>query len=173
MDIGDYIRTVPDFPKKGIQFKDITTLLQNEKAFKYVIDVLKERYTGQKVDAIIGADARGFIFGSALCYAMDMPLVLVRKKGKLPHETIAEEYELEYGTDALEIHVDALKPKDRVVLVDDLLATGGTMYAAATLVEKLKAEVVELAFVVELPLLKGRERLDKYPVHSLVQFMVE
>ena len=124
-------------------------------------------------DAFVGADARGFIFGSALSYAMESPLILVRKKGKLPHDTLSEEYELEYGTDALEIHVDSLRSEDRVVLVDDLLATGGTMAAAARLVEKLGAEVVELTFVVELPLLGGRERLDRYPVHSLVQFMVE
>jgi adenine phosphoribosyltransferase len=172
MDIGSFIRTVPDFPKTGIQFKDVTTLLQNGPAFKYIIDGWKERYKGKQISAIVGADARGFIFASALAYALGLPLVLVRKKGKLPHTTISETYDLEYGTDTLEMHIDALKKGDRVVVVDDLLATGGTMSATAKLIEKLGAQIVEIACVVELPLLKGREKLAGYPIHTLVEYMV-
>ncbi len=173
MDISSYIRNVPDFPKAGIQFKDVTTLLQNGAAFKYIIDGWRERYRDQNIDVIVGADARGFIFGSALAYAMELPLSLVRKKGKLPYTTIAEEYALEYGTDTLEMHVDALNKGDRVLIVDDLLATGGTMSATAKLVEKLEGQIVEIVCVVELPLLKGREMLKGYPVHTLVEYMVD
>ncbi len=173
MDIASFIRNVPDFPKPGIQFKDITTLLQNGAAFRYVIDGLKERYADRRVDAIVGVDARGFIFGAALAYAMELPFVPVRKKGKLPYDTISEDFELEYGTDTVEMHVDAVAKGQRVVLVDDLLATGGTMAAVAKLVSKLGAEIVEIAFIVELPPLKGRERLAGYDVHSLVTFMVD
>ncbi len=173
MDLSSIIRNVPDFPKPGIQFKDITTLLLHGEAFKEIIDGWKERYAGQKVDAIVGAEARGFIFGAALAYAMELPFVPVRKPGKLPAETIAESFELEYGTDTLEVHVDALEKGDRVVLVDDLLATGGTMEAMCRLVERLGAEVVEIAFVVELPPLKGRDKLAGYPIHVLVEFMVD
>jgi len=156
MDLATLIRTIPDFPVPGIQFKDITTLLQHPAAFRHIIDGWKERYSDKNITAIVGADARGFIFGGALAYAMDLPLVLARKKGKLPADTIAEEYELEYGT-----------------LIDDLLATGGTMRAIANMVKRLGAEIVEIAFVVELPPLKGREKLTEYPIHSLVEFMVE
>jgi adenine phosphoribosyltransferase len=173
MDLSSIIRNVPDFPKPGIQFKDITTLLLHGDAFQQIIDGWNERYADQGVDAIVGAEARGFIFGAALAYAMGLPFVPVRKPGKLPAETIAETFELEYGTDSLEVHVDALKKGDRVVLVDDLLATGGTMEAMCKLVDRLGAEVVELAFVVELPPLKGRDKLAGYPVHVLVEFMVE
>lgn len=173
MDLAAVIRNVPDFPKPGIQFKDITTLLKNGPAFRYVIDTWKARYTGKKLDAIVGAEARGFIFGAALAYAMELPFVPVRKPGKLPAATIREEFALEYGTDALEIHGDALRTGDRVLLVDDLLATGGTMAAMCRLVERLGAKVVEIAFVIELPPLKGRQRLAGYPVHTLVKFMVE
>ena len=173
MDLTQIIRNVPDFPKEGIQFKDITTLLQHEGAFKYVIDTWLERYTDSDIDIIIGTDARGFIFGGALAYALGKPLSLVRKKGKLPHETISETYELEYGMDTLEMHTDALSKGARILLIDDLLATGGTMEATAKLVEKLGGDIVEMAFVVELPPLKGRERLSKYNIHSLVEFMVD
>lgn len=173
MDISSFIRNVPDFPKAGVQFKDVTTLLQNGQAFKYIIDGWRDRYRGRNIDVIVGADARGFIFGSALAYAMELPISLVRKKGKLPHTTISEEYALEYGTDTLEMHVDALNKGDRVLIVDDLLATGGTMSASARLVEKLEGEIVEIVCVVELPLLKGREMLKGYPVHTLVEYMVE
>jgi adenine phosphoribosyltransferase len=173
MDLAALIRNVPDFPKPGIQFKDITTLLKRGDAFRYIVDGWKTRYAGKNVTAIVGAEARGFIFGAALAYAMELPFVPVRKKGKLPAETLSEDFALEYGTDSVEIHVDALKPDDRVVLVDDLLATGGTMAAIARLVRKLGAQIIEVAFVVELPPLKGREKLQGLPVYSLVEFMVE
>jgi adenine phosphoribosyltransferase len=170
MDLAPWIRNVPDFPKPGIQFKDITTLLKNGAAFQQVINGWKERYVAKNVTAIVGAEARGFIFGAALAYAMGLPFIPVRKKGKLPSTTISQEFELEYGKDSVDVHVDALKPGDRVVLVDDLLATGGTMAATAALVRKLGAEIVEVAFVVELPFLRGREKLAGLPVHALVAF---
>lgn len=173
MDLASLIRNVPDFPVPGVQFKDITTLLQHPAAFRDIIDGWRMRYADKRITAIVGADARGFIFGGALAYTMGLPFVPARKKGKLPADTICEEYQLEYGTAVLEIHQDALRPGDRVVLIDDLLATGGTMRAIANMVERLGAEIVEIAFVVELPPLKGREKLNKYPVHSLVEFMVE
>jgi len=173
MDLEALIRNVPDFPKPGIQFKDITTLLKNGPAFKHIIDGWRDRYADRGVDAIVGAEARGFMFGGALAYALGLPFVPVRKPGKLPAETLSETFQLEYGTDTLEIHRDALNAGERVVLIDDLLATGGTMEAVAKLVERLGAEIVEIAFVIELPLLKGRERLQAYPVHTLVEFMVE
>jgi adenine phosphoribosyltransferase len=170
MDLIPIIRTVPDFPKPGIQFIDVTTLLQNGAAFHEIIDGWKARYADKGLTAIVGAEARGFIFGSALAYAMELPFIPVRKKGKLPAKTISEEFDLEYGTDKVEIHVDALAPGDRVVLVDDLLATGGTMAATASLVKKLGAEIVEAAFVVELLFLNGRAKLAGIPVHTLVGF---
>ena len=173
MDLSAIIRNVPDFPKAGIQFKDITTLLQNGDAFRYVVDTWKDRYASQEIDVIIGADARGFIFGGALAYALNKPFSLVRKQGKLPYDTIAQSYALEYGEDTLEMHTDALKHGDRVLLIDDLLATGGTMEATAKLVEQLGGVIMEMAFVVELPPLNGRQRLANYPVHSLVEFMVD
>lgn len=173
MDLTNIIRNVPDFPVNGIQFKDITTLLQHPDAFQHVIDTWKERYESQDIDVILGADARGFIFGGPLAYALGKPFAPIRKKGKLPFDTISEDYELEYGTDTLELHVDALQKGNRVVVVDDLLATGGTMEASAKLVEKLGGDIVELAFVVELPPLKGRERLAGYNIHSFVEFMVD
>lgn len=173
MDLASLIRNVPDFPVPGIQFKDITTLLQYPDAFRHIIDGWRDRYESKRITAIVGADARGFIFGGALAYAMNLPFVPARKKGKLPADTICEEYDLEYGTAILEIHRDALKPGDKVVLIDDLLATGGTMRAVANMVKRLGAEIVEIAFVVELPPLKGRQKLAEFPVHSLVEFMVE
>jgi adenine phosphoribosyltransferase len=173
MDLAPFIRNVPDFPKPGIQFKDITTLLLEPPAFKYIIDSWTTRYADKKLDAIVGVDARGFIFGAPLAFALGLPFVPARKKGKLPGETISEEFELEYGTDKVEVHVDALKPGARVVIIDDLLATGGTVAAVARLMEKLGAETIEAAFVVELPPLKGREKLAPLPVHTLVEFMVD
>lgn len=173
IDLAALIRNVPDFPKPGIQFKDITTLLLKPAAFQEIVDGWKARYENQNLDAIVGVDARGFIFGGALAYAMGLPFVPVRKKGKLPAECVTEEFELEYGTDTVEMHTDALTAGSRVVVVDDLLATGGTVAAVARLAQRVGAEVVEAAFVVELPLLKGRDKLSGIPVHSLVSFMVE
>lgn len=173
MDLAALIRNVPDFPKQGIQFKDITTLLQHPEAFRFIIDGWRWRYEPMNPDAIVAADARGFIFGGALAYAMEKPFVPVRKKGKLPARTLSAEYELEYGASTLEIHADALKPNDKVIIIDDLLATGGTVAAAVELVRKLGAEVLEAAFVVELPPLGGRAKLKGVSVHTLVEFMVE
>lgn len=173
MNIADVIRNIPDFPKPGIQFKDITTLLLNPEAFKYVVDAFAERYADNRPDVIIGVESRGFIFGSVLAYVMGIPFVLARKPGKLPGETISESFELEYGTDAVEIHVDAIQPGAKVLILDDLLATGGTVAAVVRLVERLEATVMEAAFVVELPPLKGREKVAPLPVFSLVEFMVE
>lgn len=173
MDLAKVIRNVPDFPKKGIQFKDITTLLKHPEAFRQVIDGWKAEYQGKDIDAIVGAEARGFIFGAALAYAMDVPFVPVRKPGKLPAETIAETFELEYGTDTLEIHTDSLNEGDKVLLVDDLLATGGTMAAICRLVERLGAKVEHILFVVELPPLQGRKKLEGYSASALVEFMIE
>lgn len=174
MDLAQYIRNIPDFPHAGIQFKDITTLLLQPHAFKYVIDQWTERYRG-KVDAIVAVDARGFVFGAALAYTLGLPLVCARKKGKLPGDTVSEEYQLEYGTAILEIHTDAVGQGHRVVIIDDLLATGGTVAAVVNLVRRLGGEVIEAAFVVELPPLKGRERLSamNVTVHALVEFMVD
>lgn len=173
MDLARHIRNVPDFPKPGIQFKDITTLLLVPEAFRYVIGQFKERYADRRVDAIVGVDARGFIFAASLAHEMGLPLVTARKKGKLPADTIAEEYELEYGTAVVEMHRDALKPGDATIIIDDLLATGGTVGAVVKLIERLGGTVTEAAFVVELPPLGGRDRLDPVPVHSLVEFMVD
>lgn len=173
MELASLIRNVPDFPKPGIQFKDITPLLQNGPAFRKIIDDWKGRYADRKLDAIVGVDARGFIFGTALAYAMGLPFVPVRKKGKLPHDTISEEFELEYGTDTLEVHTDAVGAGHRVVIVDDLLATGGTMAAVTKLVKKLGADIEEIAFVVELTNLGGRGRLAPHAVHSLVRYEVD
>jgi len=173
MDLASLIRNVPDFPKAGIQFKDITTLLLEPEAFRFVIDSLRERYASRDVDVIVGVDARGFVFGGALAYAMGLPFVLARKKGKLPGDTFGEDFSLEYGTDTVEIHSDALAAGHRVLIVDDLLATGGTVGAVVNLVRRFEAEVVEAAFVIELPPLGGREKLEGISVHSLVEFMVE
>jgi adenine phosphoribosyltransferase len=170
MDLSSLIRNVPDFPKPGIQFKDITTLLKDGKAFRCIIDGWKERYEPQHIDAIVGMESRGFIFGATLAYAMTLPFVPVRKQHKLPAKTVSITYDLEYGTDTLEMHEDALKPRDRVVIVDDLLATGGTLGATVGLVRQLGAEVVEAAFLIELSFLEARKRLgSSIPIYSLIQ----
>lgn len=173
MDLAQHIRNVPDFPKPGIQFKDITTLLLVPEAFRYVISQFKDRYADRRVDAIVGVDARGFIFAASLAHEMGLPLITARKKGKLPADTISEEYALEYGTAVVEMHRDSVKPGDSMLIIDDLLATGGTVAAVVRLIERLGGQVAEAAFVVELPPLGGRKRLDPVSVHSLVEFMVD
>lgn len=173
MDLAACIRNVPDFPKPGIQFKDITTLLLVPEAFRQVIENWVSRYRAMEIDKIVGVEARGFIFGATLAHALGLPFVPARKKGKLPAETLSETFELEYGSDTVEMHRDAINPGDRVLLIDDLLATGGTMAAVARLVRRLGGEAVEAAFVIELPPLRGREALQGLPVHTLVEFMVE
>lgn len=168
--IKSRIRDIPDFPKKGIVFKDITPLLQDRQAFAKVIDALAERYRPQKIDDIVAIESRGFIFGSALAYKLGAAFVPVRKKGKLPHQTVDASYELEYGTAEIEIHTDGIQKGARVVVVDDLLATGGTAEAACRLIEKVGGKVVECAFVVELAFLNGRGKLNGREIFSLVQY---
>ncbi|HZG68313.1 MAG TPA: adenine phosphoribosyltransferase [Herpetosiphonaceae bacterium] len=164
------IRNIPDFPLPGVQFKDITPLLQDAAAFRQVIDELAGRYEGQRVDLVAGVESRGFIFSAPVAYRLGAGLIPIRKPGKLPAETIEVAYSLEYGTNTLQVHRDALQPGTRVLLVDDLLATGGTIRAAAQLMEQLGGEVVELAFVIELAFLHGRDNLAQYPIFSLVQY---
>jgi adenine phosphoribosyltransferase len=170
MDLRQHIRNVPDFPKPGIMFRDITPLLAHPAAFQESIRRIAAHYQGQEIKAIAAAEARGFIFAAPLALELNAGFVPVRKPGKLPFETQAFHYELEYGTDTLEIHTDAFSKGDKVLLVDDLLATGGTMNACAKLVEQSGAEVVGCAFAIELTFLKGREKLDKYDVFSLLSY---
>lgn len=165
------IRDIPDFPKEGIIFKDITPLLANADIFKKTIDILKDRYAGQGITKVVGIEARGFIFASALAYALGAGTVLVRKPGKLPHKTFKQAYTLEYGTDAVEIHQDAFEPGQKIVILDDVLATGGTIAATINLIQNnFKAEIVEIAFLIELDFLKGREKIKDLPVYSLLQY---
>jgi adenine phosphoribosyltransferase len=171
--IRQAIRDIPDFPKPGVVFKDITPLLGNGRLFRRTIDILADRYRSQKIDTVLGIESRGFIIGAALAYKLSAGFCIVRKPGKLPYETYKASYELEYGTDSLEIHIDAIPHKARVVIVDDLIATGGTAAATAELVCKLGGTVVECAFVIELSFLKGRERLRPHGVFSLVQYDAE
>jgi len=168
--IKESIRSIPDFPIPGIMFRDITTLMQDAEALKESCDLLYERYKDQKIDKIVGIDARGFVFGAVLAYKLNIGFVPVRKKGKLPFKAISEKYDLEYGTAEVELHEDAISKEERVVIIDDLIATGGTVAAAIKLVEKLGGNVVECAFVIELTDLKGREKLNGTKVFSLVQF---
>ena len=164
------IREVPDFPKKGILFYDITTLLKDKLGFARLIDALSEHYIGKDIDLVLGMEARGFIFGPALAYRLNAGFVPVRKPGKLPAETVKISYELEYGSNALEVHKDAVQKGQRILIVDDLLATGGTAVATADLASQLGAHIAGLGFVVELDFLKGREKLGKYDVFSLLHY---
>jgi adenine phosphoribosyltransferase len=170
MNLEIIIRDVPDFPKKGIIFKDITTLLQDGDAFRLAMNRMLKKYLDDKIDKVVGIEARGFIFGGVLAYKLGCGFVPARKPGKLPYSTIREEYTLEYGTNSLEIHDDSIAAGDRVLIVDDLLATGGTALAAARLAEKLGGEVAGIEFLIELGFLQGREKLKKYPVHSLISY---
>lgn len=170
MDLKKHIRSIPDFPKKGILFKDITTLLKNKKAFKKSIDDLAKILKNKKIDYIVAAESRGFIFAGALSYKLGCGFIPVRKPGKLPYKTYQHTYSLEYGSDSLEIHQDAFPKKSRVIILDDLLATGGTALALISLAEKLKANIVGVVFLIELTGLSGKEKLKKYPVYSLLKF---
>ncbi|HPQ80749.1 MAG TPA: adenine phosphoribosyltransferase [bacterium] len=165
-----HIRDVPDFPKPGIIFKDITPLLQSHQAFSQIIESFVERYSSMKIDAVVGIESRGFLFGAPLAHQLGAALVPVRKKGKLPYKTVDMSYDLEYGSATIEMHTDAIKSGQKVVVVDDLLATGGTAGAACRLIEGQGGEVVECAFVVELSFLNGRERISGSPVYSLVSY---
>ena len=168
-ELKTYVRDIPDFPKPGIVFKDITPLLAAGTAFQSVVDTIADRYQGT-VDMVLGIESRGFIIGAAVAYRLGLGLALVRKPGKLPHKTYAARYELEYGSDTLEIHRDAFGNKSRVLIVDDLLATGGTASAAIELVRRLDGEVKGCAFIIELAFLNGRRRLDVGEVFSLIQY---
>ena len=164
------IRNIPDFPKPGIQFKDITPVLADARLFAGSINLLTQNFKPGQVDAVVGIDARGFIFAAAAALKLQAGFVPIRKKGKLPYQTHEQEYHLEYGTATVAVHVDALKPGSRVLLIDDLLATGGTAAAAAALVQRLGARILEIAFLIELSFLAGREKLKGYPVRSLVVY---
>jgi len=170
MEFAKLIRDVPDFPKKGIVFKDITTLLQDGEAFRLATNQILKLYLDAAIDKVVGIEARGFIFGGVLAYKLGCGFVPARKPGKLPAPTIREDYTLEYGTNALEIHADSIKSGEKVLIVDDLLATGGTALATARLVEKLGGEVAACQFLIELGFLNGREKLQKYPLHSLIVY---
>lgn len=164
------IRDIPDFPKKGVVFRDITTLIKNGKAFDEVVDIFYKQLKGKKVNSVVAIESRGFIFGGALAKKLKCGLVPVRKSGKLPWFTEKEDYQLEYGTDSLHIHRDALKKGEKVVVVDDLLATGGTLGATCRLVEKLGGKVAKILVLVELSFLKGREKLKDYDLHSIIKY---
>tara|TARA_Y100000310_G_scaffold246869_1_gene252310 strand:- start:14162 stop:14683 length:522 start_codon:yes stop_codon:yes gene_type:complete len=170
MNIKEKIRTIADFPKKGIMFRDVTTLLKDPEGFNHVINLFVERYKDKDIDYIIGIESRGFILGGAIAHQLKKGFIPIRKPGKLPHNVDSIEYELEYGIDKLEIHLDALKEDDKVILIDDLIATAGTAKAAIELIEKRKAKIEECGFVMELPDLKGREKLNGYPIYSIVKF---
>lgn len=172
IDLKKYIREIPDWPKKGVNFKDITPLLRDAKAFKFAIDELVKPYAGKKIGAVVGIDARGFIFASALAYKLGAGLAIVRKKGKLPHKTVNQEYNLEYGSNTIEIHKDAIRPGQSIVIADDVLATGGTMEATTKLIEKLQGKILGISVLVELNFLKGRKKLKDYPVYSLLNYDV-
>lgn len=172
MDLREKIRIVDGFPKDGISFKDVTTLLQDKDAFKYTIDKLVDHLKDKNIDIVVGPEARGFLFGVPVAYALGAGFVPVRKKGKLPYDTISINYDLEYGSDELEIHKDAIKQGQRVAIVDDLLATGGTISTVVKLVEEVGGEVVTLDFVIELKELNGRQKLEGYDITSLIQYDV-
>ncbi|HKJ98492.1 MAG TPA: adenine phosphoribosyltransferase [Desulfotignum sp.] len=170
MNLKKTIRSIPDWPIPGVVFRDLTTLMQDPEAFKYSCDILFQRYCDKGIDKIVGIDARGFVFGGVLAYKLGIGFVPVRKVGKLPFRIIQENYDLEYGTDTLEIHQDGIIAGEKVVVVDDLIATGGTVGATVKLVRKLGGDIVECAFIVELPDLKGRDQITGCPVFSMVAF---
>ncbi len=164
------IRDIPDFPTAGILFKDITPILRDPGLFRAAVDAIADRHAGQSIDAVVGIDARGFIFAGAVAYKLNIGFVPVRKKGKLPYDTISASYTLEYGNETSEMHIDAIGAGDRVLIVDDLLATGGTARAAADLVTKLGGEIAEIDFLVELTFLNGRDRLSDYPLYAAIAY---
>lgn len=170
MELKDYIRNIKDYPKEGILFRDITTLLKDKDAFKLAIDKMAEQVKDKKIDLIVGAESRGFLIGSALAYKMNCGFIPVRKKGKLPYKTISEEYALEYGMDTLFMHEDAIKKGDNVLVVDDLIATGGTALAMIKMVEKLGGNVIGSSFLIELEELNGRKEIEKYPINVLIKY---
>lgn len=170
--LRDAIRSIPDYPKAGIIFRDITTMLGNARAFRRAVDELVQPFAGSKIDQVAGIEARGFILGGAVAHQLSSGFVPVRKKGKLPHETVSIAYSLEYGVDEMEVHKDAIRPGERVILIDDLIATGGTAVAAAKLLKSIGADVVAACFVIDLPALEGRKKLEDIgvPVRTLIAF---
>jgi adenine phosphoribosyltransferase len=170
MDLKKYIRDIPDFPQKGVMFRDITTLLKEPEPFKYVIDTIVNKYKNEKIEKLVSVEARGYIFGGAIAYLLNCGFVPVRKPGKLPAETVALEYTLEYGKNIIEIHKDAIEPGERVLVFDDVLATGGTVQATCRLIEQLGGKVVACVFISDLTYLKGSDKLKDYDVFSLVQY---
>ncbi len=166
--LEDYVRSIPDFPEEGIIFRDVTSILQDADGLKLSIDMIQEKLEGLDFDVVVGTESRGFIFGMPVAYNLHKPFIPVRKKGKLPCETISKEYALEYGTATIEMHKDSIKPGQKVVVIDDLIATGGTIEAAIQLIEELGGEVVRVVFLMELAGLKGREKLSKYDVESVI-----
>lgn len=170
MDLKSTVRSIVDWPIKGVIFRDLTTLMKHPQAFRHACDLLVERYRTARLDKVVGIDARGFVFGAVLAHQLGIGFIPVRKKGKLPAETEEESYSLEYGSGTLEIHKDAIDPGERVVIIDDLIATGGTAGATVQLVRRLGAEILECAFLIELPDLKGRQQLNGCPVHALMEF---
>lgn len=170
LNLKNHVRNIPDFPKAGILFKDITTLLKNKKAFKQAVDELTAKFKNKKIDAVVAVEARGFILGGAMAHKLGVGFIPVRKKGKLPAATNSVTYDLEYGTDTLEMHHDAINPQDKVLIVDDLLATGGTVKAVTGLVKQMQGEVAGIAFLIELTDLKGKDKLKDYPVFSLIKY---
>ena len=168
--LEEYVRSIPDFPEPGIIFRDVTSVLQDADGLRLAIDSMQEFLKDVDFDVVVGAESRGFVFGTPIAYNLHKPFVLVRKKGKLPCETVSREYDLEYGSAVIEMHRDSIKPGQKVVLVDDLIATGGTIQAAAELVESLGGEVVKIIFLMELAGLKGREKLAKYNVESVIRY---
>ncbi len=167
--LEDYVTTIPDFPEPGIMFRDITTIIEDEDGFKLAIDEIQDKIKDVDYDVLVAAESRGFIFAAPIAYNMHKPMVLVRKKGKLPREVISESYDLEYGSATIEIHKDSIKPGQKVLLVDDLVATGGTLAATAKLIERLGGEVVGVLTIMELMGLNGRDKLP-YPIYSLIQY---
>lgn len=170
MDLKKKIRDIPNFPKQGIMYRDITTLLADAEAFRHTVDRLADQYKDKGISKIVSIESRGFIFGAALAYKLGCAFVAARKAGKLPHKTIKEEYQLEYGTDGLELHTDSVDKGEKVIIIDDLLATGGTIEATCRLVERLGGVVAGIAVIIELSFLPGRKRLSKYEVVSLVEY---
>ncbi|MBM15993.1 MAG: adenine phosphoribosyltransferase [Nitrospina sp.] len=170
--VKQIVRDIPNFPKEGIVFKDITPLLADAAAFEKIIKTLKKRYSGKEIHKVVGVEARGFIFASALAYALNAGITMIRKPGKLPYKTYQETYSLEYGTDTIEIHQDALRENERIILIDDVLATGGTLAATLNLIRNnfKNVEIEEVAFLIELDFLNGREKLKGTPIHSLIHY---
>jgi adenine phosphoribosyltransferase len=169
-DLKNKIRSIPDFPKKGVVFRDITPVLQDKKAFRFLINELVKPYKNKKIDKVVGIDARGFLLASPIAFKLGAGLCIVRKRGKLPYETVAQKYSLEYGEETIEMHKDSILPGERILIVDDVIATGGTLKACANLVEKLGGKIVGIVVFVELKDLKGREKVKKYRLYSLIKF---